>query len=125
MMLVGGNVAIRIGGVLFPRTYVVGPPLRFPPKRRSGMAVAVGSWSVSLDRDAVDRFRRHLAAILDKPSCARALPSYTKARCAPARPRAPRHEAVERDRVPAVRTDREAGRRRRRSRDFARTGRRH
>lgn len=85
--------------------------------RRSGMSCAAVTFSLVLIEapDPIGEGHNH------------GLPSYTEARWAPpARPRAPRHgtRAPEQlERAAARRTDREPGRRRARSRDYARTGR--
>lgn len=131
---------MRVGGTAPIVTILldVDPLRRFAHRlaelgRRSGMAVVSLPWEpVERLRRLVDREQRRLrdaqlAAVRPRVRRARGLPSYTEARFAPpARPRPPRREAREPaqlERSVAQRADREPGRRRARSRDFARTGR--
>lgn len=94
--------------------------------RRWGDSIYVPYNYVPLER-LHELERRLYLKPADEPRRARGLPSYTEARFAPtAPPRAPRREAREPavlERAAALRTDREPGRRRARSRDYARTGR--
>lgn len=110
------------------------PPLT-SPMRRSGMTTAVTISLTYNSTHAALEAERRLRRVFDDLEVedaehrrrARGLPSYTEARWAtPAKPRAPRREAREPaqfERATARRTDREPGRRRARSRDYARTGR--